>query len=109
MQTLAEIRQSIADHAATLGADELDVLEHVASRLVMGAQQYGALVLETDGRDWDKEASEELVDALVYRAALAQQALRRAKRRGAYEQLRDEVCGPDMRLKTALVGGPDGC
>jgi hypothetical protein len=45
------------------------VLTHIAMRLEIGLRQYGALVLATDVRAFrDKEAREELEDALVYLA-----------------------------------------
>ena len=55
----------------TLGDDELRVLLYVASRLRMGAQQYGRLDLATDRRDWRVELGQEAADALVYAACAA--------------------------------------
>jgi hypothetical protein len=59
-----------------LGADELRVLQAVGDRLRLGARQYGALRVDGDHRDWQREATEELLDGCVY---LACAAMRRSK------------------------------
>jgi hypothetical protein len=51
-----------------LGPDEERVLLVLARRLLEGQRTYGLLSLATDGRDWLRERSEELADALVYTA-----------------------------------------
>lgn len=52
---------------SALGPEERRVLLILARRLLKGQQQYG-LLDPNDGRDWRKERSEELEDALVYTA-----------------------------------------
>ena len=54
--------------ARGLGADELAVLLFVAERLHGGREQYGALTLRTDTRDFVREALEEAVDLVAYAA-----------------------------------------
>jgi hypothetical protein len=53
-----------------LGTAEVQVLTWVAQRLAKGQAQYGRLDLEHDQRDWTRERSEELGDAVVYSALL---------------------------------------
>jgi hypothetical protein len=55
-------------HCASLGPDELAVLERVAERLVMGRRQYGELHIARDKRSWDEEARQESLDLAVYLA-----------------------------------------
>lgn len=50
-------------------ADAVAVVRMVVERLRMGRGQYGALRLESDGRDMRREMMEELLDASVYGAA----------------------------------------
>jgi hypothetical protein len=53
----------------SLGRDEVRVLTRIAERLQVGRQVYGPFYLATDARVFrDKEAREELEDALVYLA-----------------------------------------
>jgi hypothetical protein len=56
--------------------DEIAVLASVAEGLVKGHGIYGALHLDSDGRDMRAETTEELRDAVVYLTA----ALLREKR-----------------------------
>jgi hypothetical protein len=58
-----------ADLGQGLGTDERRVLEAIGTRLHAGADCYGALRIETDPRDWRKEAAEEALDLAVYLAA----------------------------------------
>lgn len=51
-----------------LNADEMRVLLEIAKRLRMGQEQYGALDIADDPRDFVKEAHEEFLDAAVYLA-----------------------------------------
>lgn len=51
-----------------LGLQEKRVLHLLAQRLLKGQQQYGQLDLRTDKRDWKREKSEELADAMIYDA-----------------------------------------
>jgi hypothetical protein len=53
---------------AQLGADEVRVLTRIAERLVMGRKQYGELDIASDGRDWNEEARQEVLDLAVYAA-----------------------------------------
>jgi hypothetical protein len=55
--------------AAELSASELSVLVLVAERLLQGQRRYGVLNINTDPRDFRREAFEELADAAVYLAA----------------------------------------
>jgi len=53
----------------SLGRDEIRVLTRIAARLEVGQRQYGPLLLANDVREFrDKEAREEVEDALVYLA-----------------------------------------
>jgi len=49
-----------------LGEDERRVLVTIAERLRRGRDQYGALTIATDRRDWRREAHEEALDLAVY-------------------------------------------
>ncbi len=65
-----ELLSHLGHLAAQLNVDELTVLARIASRLVAGQQQYGALGMATDPRDMRVEWQEELFDACVYGAVL---------------------------------------
>ncbi len=66
--SLAKARE-IAELTARGNDDELEVLLHVARRLMgVGRDTYGPLDLSTDGRDWRAQRQEEVWDALVYTA-----------------------------------------
>ncbi len=54
-----------------LNADETEVLLRITQRLVLGRQQYGALDISTDKRNWAEQAAEEAFDGSVYHAILA--------------------------------------
>jgi len=49
----------------------------VAERLLEGRRRYGVLNIDTDPRDFRKEAFEELADAAVYLAADLERGARR--------------------------------
>jgi hypothetical protein len=49
--------------------DEIRVLASVAEGLLKGLKIYGALHLDSDGRDMRAETTEELRDAVVYLTA----------------------------------------
>jgi hypothetical protein len=51
-----------------LEPDALRVLEFLASRMLVGQREYGALDLKNDPRDFVKERTEEVGDLLVYTA-----------------------------------------
>ncbi len=53
-----------------LGEDERAILEVIAERLLFGQKNYGKFDLLTDKREFLREAFEEDLDGLVYRAAL---------------------------------------
>jgi len=62
-------RATLHGVVCNLGTDELRVLTRIAERLQVGRQLYGPFYLATDARVFrDKEAREELEDALVYLA-----------------------------------------
>lgn len=65
---------SLVKDAQELGEDELRVLVQIASRLRQGREEYGALSIASDPRDWMGEACAEYLDASVY---LAVEMLRR--------------------------------
>jgi hypothetical protein len=49
-----------------LDGDEIKVLIRIAERLRFGKKQYGQLNLRTDKRNLREEATQELLDYLVY-------------------------------------------
>jgi hypothetical protein len=62
-------RAALTGVASELGTDELRVLTRIAERLQVGRQLYGPFYLATDAHVFrDKEARQELEDALVYLA-----------------------------------------
>lgn len=69
---------TLAAAADRLGPDELEVLTLIADRLAVGRAHYGELHVQTDERDFEREALEECADGLVY-AAIALLKLRRAR------------------------------
>lgn len=61
-----------------LGEDEIEVLAEVARGLVRGRDVYGELKIDTDPRDHEREALDELRDGLVYTAVAT---IKRRRRR----------------------------
>jgi hypothetical protein len=62
-------RASLRASILALGLDEVRVLQRIADRLRAGQRQYGFLRIGADPRAFrDKEAREEIEDALVYLA-----------------------------------------
>ena len=59
---------TLEEITAGLGPDELRVLVLIAERLARGRSQYGKLRIESDSRDWSREAREEALDLCVYSA-----------------------------------------
>jgi hypothetical protein len=59
--------ERIAAMLEGIGKDELRVIELIIKRMRHGRQQYGALDIH-GAKDWTKEASEELLDAVAYLA-----------------------------------------
>lgn len=79
-RAITERRALIAqlnDVVGQLGDDELAVLLVIGERVRGGRQQYGALTIAADQRDFAAEAFEEVADGLFYcGAALLRQASR---------------------------------
>lgn len=71
------VRDRIDAALAQLGPDELEVLAEVAAGLQRGRGVYGELRIDSDTRDHDREALDEVRDGLVY-AAIAAIKRRRA-------------------------------
>lgn len=46
--------------------DELRVVDRIFMRLELGRERYGQLAIGADDRDWRRERSDELLDAVVY-------------------------------------------
>jgi len=62
-------RAALDSIVGSLGRDEVRVLTRIAERLQVGSQMYGPFYLATDARAFrEKEAREEIEDALVYLA-----------------------------------------
>jgi hypothetical protein len=60
-----------------LATDELAVVDHVVRRLLdVGRRDYGELRLDTDKRDLQAEADDEIADWMIYNAMLR---IRRAR------------------------------
>jgi hypothetical protein len=70
----------LLDVISELGTEERAVLLALGRRLLQGQRTYGLLSVATDGRDWLRERSEELEDALVYTAIAEVAAIHRASR-----------------------------
>jgi hypothetical protein len=66
---LRELRHRLAAISNRLGRDELAVLVLVAERLRVGRRRYGALRVDNDPRDFQREALEEAADLAVYAMA----------------------------------------
>jgi hypothetical protein len=62
---------------SALGPDELAVAEHIIARLRHGQEQYGALDIVSNPKDWQHEASEEFLDGAIY---MAMESIRRERR-----------------------------
>ena len=64
------MKQQILRYLDRANEDELRVVLYVCERLLgIGREQYGALELANDPRDFDQEMAEEAVELLVYAAA----------------------------------------
>jgi hypothetical protein len=50
-----------------LGEDEKQVLELLVDRLTIGFDEYGALDIRADPRNWTSEQLDEVVDLMAYR------------------------------------------
>jgi hypothetical protein len=60
----------------TFSADEQTVLQLICDRLARGRRDYGPLHIDSDPRDWHREALEELLDATIYHAIALVRCLR---------------------------------
>lgn len=56
----------------------MDVARGLARRMLTGRQRYAPLQLDTDPRDWVREAREEMLDGAAYLACALVQRARRA-------------------------------
>lgn len=65
-KTRFQPREELQVLAQGLGEDEIRILVRVARRLEFGRQRYGLMDLKNDKRDFVKEATEEILDWLVY-------------------------------------------
>ena len=66
MTDRADIWEAITATCAELNRDELAVVAEVCRRMARGRQQYGALDLARDERDFAGEARAEVYDLLAY-------------------------------------------
>ncbi len=73
-----DMRNELIALVQVLEPDAVEVLHMQAARLARGKEQYGALDVDKDRRDWAKETAEELVDGLTY-LNLELMKLRRAR------------------------------
>ena len=91
-----------------LNDDEQRVLLAIAKRLAMGREQYGALDLATDPRDWTKEAYEEALDMSNYLAmALVKRATSREPSLPIHVRATTSVVGCASR--TRPIDHSSGC
>jgi len=75
-------QMELARLSGDLGPDEIRILVRVARRLWVGKERYGPMKVSGDRRDFQKEASEELLDWLVYTEMdLERKAQKKARRR----------------------------
>lgn len=68
MDTETPAIERIASMLVGIGPDELRVIELIVRRMRHGREHYGPLDVHTDRKDWMREASEELLDAVAYLA-----------------------------------------
>lgn len=62
----SDLRQKITAICKQLDGDELRVVHLIAARMLGGQPVYGVLNIDTDPRNWTREAREEWADALIY-------------------------------------------
>jgi hypothetical protein len=97
------LARSLAARLLALEVDELRVIDVIVARISGGGRdQYGALVVATDARDFRKEAADEFADALWYMAA---EVVRRADERAerlACEAADEHVTDKTRRLEEGL-------
>ena len=63
-----EMRARAKEHIEQLEGDELRVVLAITKRLCIGKRQYGRLDIARDGRNWQREIAEEVLDQAVYTA-----------------------------------------
>lgn len=66
VENLALLRERITSLLSGLGLGELAVIEQIVARIRIGRERYGELRVETDRRDFQREAAEEALDCAVY-------------------------------------------
>lgn len=75
MSTAASMRAQLDAEIADANEDERRVILYaaiaVARRMRLGREQYGALDLASDGRDWRHEIRSELADGMAYLAMMS--------------------------------------
>jgi len=63
-----------------------EIMKLISDRLDLGASKYGEYLDVNDGRDWEREALEEVLDCMVYVSArLLQLDEIRIKKEGLHE------------------------
>ena len=78
---------SLAGLVSALGDDELELLLLIATRMWAGQQRVGYFNLRRDRRDFNREALEEVADALVYSGvALVRHRHRASQRRRGHRE-----------------------
>jgi hypothetical protein len=98
----------ICDHMEGFNLDELRVLLFVAQRLAKGRRQYGPLNPADPTKDWMQEFDEELVDALVYRAAQRLRESASLPEREPFEKFEELAKSMPGALKGGITGGAKG-
>lgn len=81
---------TLADKLQRLKGDEIDLVEHLVDRLLMGQEPYGVWHAEKERRNLWAETRDEHLDAVAY---LAMDAIRRAREQSERRQCarRDEA------------------
>lgn len=77
-----DARKELDSLLTNLGPDEVRILVRVARRLEFGRLRYGDMNLKKDKRNFKKEATEEILDWLVYtESELEREHQRKSRRR----------------------------
>jgi hypothetical protein len=53
-------------HWCRMNGDERESMLMLLDKLAAGRERYGPLNLDSDGRDWNDEASDEAIDLMCY-------------------------------------------
>lgn len=77
-EELEALHQTLEATTEFMTRDEMEVLVEVAQGLVRGQEVHGFMDIDSDERDFDDEADEEMRDWLVYRAMAKIRARRAA-------------------------------